>query len=415
MKIQLFFVFFSVFSASLWAQEEYPVIDFENQTSSDLKELGLTPEDIKKMSDESFNHLKNSVVEMKPLNINELELIGFEVILPKTSLFPPSKEAQFAKSALLNLEQAPLISGNLNHCLTPKTVSGPALSLSTSVSDVLGKIDDQHKKEKRFNPGMIYFTWGYNRGFHSKSDATFKTKDGTFTIKDAVGHDRPSTELLDYIHPARIPIPQYNVRLGYQLNPNWSIEAGMDHMKWVFDPSLQYEVEGDYNRQVFVPHPTDPAQLNGLNFSQVKETGDMRWLTFEHTDGYNYAFLGSVYKHNLFQSKNENFKIDALAGAGLGLMIPKTKVMFHQDGWWNWEGLDNRFKIAGYGVHAEGKLRMTYKKFFMEAAGRGTYIKVKNALVNDQKARLKHTPIASFQFIVQGGVQIPLSKKKTKK
>jgi hypothetical protein len=260
---------------------------------------------------------------------------------------------------------------------------------------------------------MIYFSWGYNRGFHSKSDATFKTADGTFTIHDTVGRDRQSKDILDYVIPSRIPIPQYNLRIGYQLNDHWDIVAGLDHMKWVFDNQLKYEVTGDYNHTVFVPDPSgDPALLTGLTFDQVKQTGDVRWLSFEHTNGYNYVHAGAIYKSNLFTSRNGDFKIDTGIGAGAGIMVPQTTVKYHQDTWWNWQGVDNQFHVAGFGGHAEAKIQLGYKNFFIEPVVRGTYIKINNALVQSQGEVLEHTPIGSIQFIVQGGYKIPIKERK---
>jgi hypothetical protein len=395
---------------------EYPVITFQKFTEEEKAELDLTDAQIATMKGISRNHLSQIVKD--PEEFKRLEIIGMDILLPKTTLFPPTPQSFEARLALNNLG-SPSYGFQNKFCnpllKTPQNFSTPLGSLIHNSNQIIEKMEDDQIKKKNFNPGQIYFIWGYNRGWHSKSDATFTTADGTFTIHDAHGNDRPSTDLIDYIKPSHILIPQYNLRIGYQLTPKWSIEVGMDHMKWVFDPNRPYHVTGDYDRTVYVQDPNDPHNLFGYNFDQVKQTGDMRWLTFEHSDGYNYAFVAGVYKHNLYSTRNEKFKVDALGGAGLGPMIPKTKVMFHQDTWWNWEGLDNKFHVAGFGGHAEGKLRLTYGPVFAEAAGRYTLVKLNNALVNDQGARLEHTPISSFQFIGAVGVNVPISKKEKKK
>ena len=74
--------------------------------------------------------------------------------------------------------------------------------------------------------------------------------------------------------------------------------------------------------------------------------------------------------------------------------------------------MDNNFHIAGYGAHAEAKVQLGYKNFFLEPVVRGTYIKVSNALVQNSGERLEHTPIGSIQFTVQGGYKIPLKERK---
>jgi hypothetical protein len=353
----------------------------------------LSDEKVEQLSSLSKEQIvKHSNQQILP---NEVELLDVEVIVqsdPIVLINKPSETLELIKPV------------DNFYCF--KEEPKPLLSLTTQIDDIL-KLDPP--KKKRF----IYFTWGYNRGFHSKSDATFTTKEGTFTIHDAVGHDRPSKELLDYIHPARIPIPQYNLRIGFELNEKWDIVTGLDHMKWVFQNQLPYHVTGNYNHTVFVPHASgDPALLTGLTFDQVKQTGDMRWLTFDHTNGYNYAHLGAIYKTNLLSSKNGDFKLSTGLGAGAGLMIPQTSVRYHQDSWWNWQNVDNNFHVAGFGAHAEAKLQIGYKNFFMEPVVRGSYIKVSNALVQKSGEKLEHTPIGSIQFIVQGGYRIPLKDKK---
>jgi hypothetical protein len=346
--------------------------------------------------DELSEVSKNHVVKSAEQNIlpEEIELIDVELVYESDPI--PLVQSPSTESKEMSAETPLCFPQNTN----------PIEKLTKQVDDIL-KTDPPKKKR------YIYFTWGYNRGFHSKSDATFTTKDGTFTIHDAVGYDRPSKDYRDYLYPERIPIPQYNLRVGYKLNEKWDIVAGLDHMKWVFDNKVKYEISGDYNHTLFVPHDSgDPALLTGLTFDQVKQTGDARWLSFEHTNGYNYAHLGAVYKTNLFTSKNGNFKIETGLGAGAGLMIPQTTVKYHQDGWWNWQGVDNNFHIAGFGAHGEAKIQFEYKNFFIEPVVRGTYIKVSNALVQNSGERLEHTPIGSIQFIVQGGYKIPIKERK---
>ena len=345
--------------------------------------------------------------------IDELSAISKDHVIKSSENQIIGEELELIDVELV-YEQAPIMLSNpiALHPLSPDPSplcfpqrQSPLESLTKDVESVF-KVDPPKKR-------MIYFSWGYNRGFHSKSDATFKTADGTFTIHDAVGHDRQSKDNLDYVIPSRIPIPQYNLRIGYQLNDHWDIVAGLDHMKWVFDNQLKYEVTGDYNHTVFVPDPSgDPALLTGLTFDQVKQTGDVRWLSFEHTNGYNYVHAGAIYKSNLFTSRNGDFKIDTGIGAGAGIMVPQTTVKYHQDTWWNWQGVDNQFHVAGFGGHAEAKIQLGYKNFFIEPVVRGTYIKINNALVQSQGEVLEHTPIGSIQFIVQGGYKIPIKERK---
>lgn len=370
--------------------------DAETIPYEKVHEHNLTDATIDKLAEVSRNHVILSANEY--ILKEDLELMDVELVIKDE--VPPLP----TQTSDLFQRKQPM--------LTP-TCFNPAPSPILNFSSDVGKILNENKpKPKRY----IYFSWGYHRGWHSKSDATFKTGEGTFTVHGAIGHDRPSKDPKDYYIPSRISIPQYNLRIGYEVNDHWDIVTGMDHMKWVFQNNNKYQFSGDYNHILYVADPSgNPHLLQGLTFDQVKASGDARWLAFEHTNGYNYAYLGAVYKTNLFTSRNKDFKISTGIGAGAGLMIPQTSVHFHQDSWWNWEGVDNNFHIAGYGGHAEAKVQFAYKNFFLEPMVRGTVIKIDNALVNGSGASLEHTPIGSIQVMFQGGYKIPLKERQKKR
>jgi hypothetical protein len=300
----------------------------------------------------------------------------------------------------------------------PLCLDQPAQNQNTNLEQYMKGINQQLEGAQKPLFHQIYFAWGYNRGYHSKSDAKFTTADGTFIIHDAHGDDRPSPfDPKIYFNPTKMSIPQYNIDIGVMFNPKWGMEASMNHMKWVFDRHRPYEMSGEYNRIVLLDNPTPQYGwdiANPFTFEEAKARKDASFLNFEHTDGYNYASLGMVYKQNLLETKNKKFSIDARFGAGAGLMIPKTKVIFHQDERYNFHGLDNRFKIAGGGVHGDVGIKFTlFNSIFFQAITRGTYIKVKDALVDGPEARLEHVqPIASVQFMGQIGYQYTLGQKK---
>lgn len=278
------------------------------------------------------------------------------------------------------------------------------------------KKEENQNDNKKIKARSIYFVWGYNRAWHGNSDMTFRTDEGSFTIHDAQGVDRPSPfDPNVYFSPTKLSIPQYVMKIGYMFDENFGIELAQDHMKWVFVNDIPYEITGDFSPVLYTDE--DDADWPVANtFEEVTESGNATWLAAEHSDGYNYVNASAVFNINVIATKNEVFKLDFRPAVGAGLMIPKTKVMMHRDQMWNWEGLDNRFHIAGYGVHAEAKVRITlYNRFFVEAAARGTYIKVENALVDGSNARLEHTAIPSLQVYGAAGISIPIGKKKKKR
>ena len=245
---------------------------------------------------------------------------------------------------------------------------------------------------------------------------TFQTSEGTFTVHDAQGLDRPTPfDPAVYFNPSKLSIPQYVVKVGYMFDEKWGIELAQDHMKWVFVNDATYEVSGDFSPTVYVSEDGQQWPV-AQNFDQIKESGNMTWLGAEHTDGYNYVNVSAVYNLKVYETKNEIFRIDMRPNAGFGLMIPKTRVFMHRDQMWSWKGLDNRFHVAGFGAHVEAKLRLTFfRNFFVEAAARGTYIKITDALVNGTNDRMWHAPIPSLQLYGAAGFSVPLGKKKKRK
>jgi hypothetical protein len=181
--------------------------------------------------------------------------------------------------------------GSIEVCEEDK-VKSPLIDLSKKSELVVQKLEQDSGKQ---NGGMIYVMWGYNRGYHSAADTTFHTPNGTFTIHDAVGYDRPTKFGIAYLDPTQMSKPQYNIRIGYQFNEKWAVEIGQDHMKWVFDPSRQYKITGDYDKPLWGHVP----------FEQVKESGNAGFVLFEHTDGYNYVHAGPVFTKNLFIHEHE--------------------------------------------------------------------------------------------------------------
>ena len=78
--------------------------------------------------------------------------------------------------------------------------------------DIVGeKADEMVPLSASVRKGKVYVTWGYHRGQHTRSDVTFKTPDGTFTIHNVLGVDRPSNSLRSYIDPTKFTQPQYNL------------------------------------------------------------------------------------------------------------------------------------------------------------------------------------------------------------
>ena len=108
------------------------------------------------------------------------------------------------------------------------------------------------EKYTAHNKGKFYIFWGGNRESFSKSDITFSGNGYNFTLNDVTAHDKPKGWHVDYVNPARMTIPQTNLRIGYFINDHYNISIGVDHMKYVMYQDKVVNYNGVYqNRGTF--------------------------------------------------------------------------------------------------------------------------------------------------------------------
>ena len=238
------------------------------------------------------------------------------------------------------------------------------------------------EKYTAHNKGKFYVYWGGNRENFSKSDIRFKGADYDFTLYDVEAHDKPKGWHLDYVNPARMTIPQTNLRIGYFINDHYNISIGVDHMKYVMYNDRRVQYSGTYpNAGSYGENPVG---------NELTLTED--FLLFEHTDGLNYvnteiARVDDI--SSLFGLPNTDmFQINTVGGLGVGLLYPKTNTTLlgkdrHDD-----------FHISGYGLSAKAGLNFTFlKHFFIQTELKGGYINM-----NDIKTTKSSADSASQEF-----------------
>lgn len=352
--------------------------------------------------------IKN-VEELKQKGISEAE-INKAIEASKKDILQMVGEKEFKKYAPIGVD----IDAAKVTPQSPFTCDEP---ISRNAQAIINSVQSQN------HGGMIYVTWGYNRAWYSNADTTFKTPDGSFTIHGARGVDRPTTEFKTYINPAKLTIPQYNVRVGYRFNKRWAVEVGTDHMKWIFVPTGDYKITGDYNRPVWL-HDED-AQGNWINsrkvtFNEAKAAGNASFVRFEHSDGYNYPHATVFFTETLLKTKNERFRLDGSVGAGAGVLFPKTRVQIQDTEDGSVRDVDNKFHIAGWGAHVDANAKVVYKaksgrEVFIQAANRGMVGKVNNALYLGSEGSFSQAPIYTYEVYVTAGFAQPLGNGKKKR
>ena len=238
------------------------------------------------------------------------------------------------------------------------------------------------EKYTAHNKGKFYVYWGGNRETFSKSDIRFKGADYDFTLYDVVAHDKPKGWHVDYVNPARMTIPQTNLRIGYFINDHYNISIGFDHMKYVMNNDRRVQYSGSYpNAGSYGENPVG---------NELTLTED--FLLFEHTDGLNYVNteIGRVDDISglLGLPNTDMFQINTVGGLGVGLLYPKTNTtLLGKDRY-------DEFHIAGYGASAKVGLNFTFlKHFFIQTELKGGYINM-----NDIKTSQSSADSASQEF-----------------
>lgn len=241
----------------------------------------------------------------------------------------------------------------------------------------------------------MYFQWGYNKEWYTRSNIHFKMSNGNdFTIFEAKAHDR--TDFKSIITSTKdITVPQYNMRIGFYLNQSKTkgLEINFDHTKYVVTNYQRLHIKGNIDEK-YINTDTilDPKKL----------------LHFEHTDGANFLHFNYFQLNTLLKHKTKDRDIfSSIWKVGVGFNIPRT------DFTWHGEELNNRFHIAGYNASVEGGSRWNIgKHLFIEATVKSGYVRYIDALADTetQKGNRAHHGFGYFECIGTFGYNISLKK-----
>lgn len=248
--------------------------------------------------------------------------------------------------------------------------------------------------QSKHNKGKFYVYWGWNHAQYTDSNIRFMGDDYDFTLDNVSAHDRQTPFGIKYINPAEMTIPQYNFRIGYFFHDNWNVSLGIDHMKYVMDQDQTVNMNG------YIRNGSD---FDG-DYTNASQVLDEDFLTFEHTDGLNYANIEIRRFDNLLHipiSKNKKgIDINLTEGIGGGILYPKTNTQLMGE-----ERYDE-FHLSGYGLSAMVGINFTFwDYFFIQAEMKGGYINMNDIRTTQYKSdRAKQDFFFSQQNIVFGAI-----------
>jgi hypothetical protein len=253
---------------------------------------------------------------------------------------------------------------------------------------------------KRRNKGKLYAFWGWNRAHYTNSDIHLTGDTYDFTLNSVVGEDRQTSfSFEEYFNPTNLTGPQTNVRVGYFFADHWDVAIGLDHMKYVMQQDQTVKIDGS-------------IADSGTDFDGVYQDDDIvlteDFLTFEHTDGLNHAFLEINRSDELLKKYTSNLwwlTLEITEGFGAGILYPKTNSKLL--------GNERRdaFHLAGYGLALKFGLRLTLVKYLLiQSEAKGGFIHMPDIRTTPDSSDKASQHFGYFQYNILIGVAIPITK-----
>lgn len=237
-----------------------------------------------------------------------------------------------------------------------KSLRGQSVLNENPGGDLSTKSIFKQRSKRSFSRENHFFAyWGYNFSWYGKSDIHFSGPGYDFTLKDVVAKDRQSRLSIDYLNPGKLTIPQFNFRVGYFIKDNYSVSLGWDHMKYVVEVPQTVKVTGHISSGI-----SSPAITTGIYAGTYKNTDltiQPDFLTFEHTDGFNYASADLERYDDIWVSRSGSLALTMETGVGLGVVVPRSDVRLLG------VGANHYWNVAGYGMSAKAGLKFYFAKW----------------------------------------------------
>lgn len=239
------------------------------------------------------------------------------------------------------------------------------------------------KRKKEF-----YFSWGYNKEWYTNSNVKIDQPalGNHYSFKNIRGNDHPGWN--EGLFTKAISIPQYNYRIGLFINKKKGIavEINFDHTKFIF-ADQQARVKGTLNNR---------AVDTVVSFRQPD-------FFYYLNNGANFLLFNIVKRSQWYSSSDEKVKIDFLAKAGLGPVIPHVDNKFF--GYAN----DAHFQLGGWNIGLEGAVRATFFKYvYLEYCNKIDYARYSNLKIYQGTA--KHA-FGTYEMILNLGITFPAGGK----
>lgn len=247
-------------------------------------------------------------------------------------------------------------------------------------------------KEKNQRKGEFYFSWGYNTEWYTNSTIHISQPSlkNEYSFESIEAHDHRGWD--EGLLEKQLTIPQYNYRVGYFFNKskNLAVEINFDHTKYIVTEGQKAHIKGKMNEQYIDQY--------------IVFAGDSGFYYFLN-NGANFLLFNIVKRWNWVESKSakKNFKLDFLAKAGIGPVIPHVQNVFF--------GQSNtpQFQLGGWNIGIEGAIRATFYKYvYLEYTNKLDYARYSGLKIYEGTAR---QAFGTYEMVLNLGVTFPVGKK----
>lgn len=238
--------------------------------------------------------------------------------------------------------------------------------------------------------GSLYFSWGYNTEWYTRSTVHVKQPSlgNNYKLVRVRAHDHPGWD--EGLFSVPLTIPQYNYRVGYFFNEkqDLAIEINFDHTKYIIADEQDVHIQGQFNGQ----------KVNTTRRFSKKDSS-----YYYLNNGANFLLFNLVKRFRLVQpGPNNNLKLDMLAKAGIGPVIPHVENSFFG------QANDPGFQIGGWNTGIETAFRLTaFKYAYLEFAQKFDYARYSHLKVYEGRARQS---FGTYELILSLGFTLPTGK-----
>ncbi|MCD6012252.1 MAG: hypothetical protein K0Q79_2114 [Flavipsychrobacter sp.] len=247
------------------------------------------------------------------------------------------------------------------------------------------------RAEKKHRQGSLYFSWGYNKEWYTRSNVHVKQSEqgNDYKLMNVKSHDNPGWNEKGSIFAKQLTIPQYNYRLGYYFNEkqDLAIEINFDHTKHIIQDGQNVRMKGTFNGN---------AVDSNVTFSHAN--GCYYYLN----NGANFFLINIVKRWGLYSSRKYPFRVDFTGKFGIGPVVPHVENSFFG------QRNDPHFQLGGWNTGIETALRATITRFaYLEFAQKVDYARYSNLKIYNGTARQS---FGTYELILSLGLTIPTTK-----